>query len=394
MPDRLPRCLCALPLLLSAALLAVPAGADDARLQQSQTELQTLRSRIEAINRRLAEDRGERDGLRTALQSAEREASRAAEQLAGIERDLAAQRREVAAATQRQRQAAAELERQREQLAVQIRAAFGLGHQSRLKLLLSQQDPAQVQRSMTYFDYLNRARAERIADVDTAVRQWVEAERELRAGEAQLAMLRDGQRQALERIAASRAERERTLAAIERRLRDGDSQLAAMSRDEARLQQLIEELRNVLADVPAQIADGRPLAELRGKLPWPARGPLLAGFGQPKAGGRLQWRGLWIGLKAGTPVRAIAHGRVAWVGWMHRYGLVVVVEHAGGYFSLYGHAQSSTLRTGEWLRAGDIVAYAGDTGGHDRAGIYLELRRGADPVDPIAWLEKRSPPRS
>lgn len=394
MPDRLPRCLCALPLLLGAALLAAPAGAEDARLQQSQAELQTLRSRIETINRKLAEDRGERDGLRTALQSAERQASRAAEQLAGIERDLATQRREVAAATQRQQNASAELERHRRQLGDQVRAAYRLGQQSRLKLLLNQQDPARVQRTMTYFDYLNRARAERIVDVDAAVHELGEAERELRAGEAQLQALRDSQQTALTRIAASRAERERTLAAIERRLREGDGQLAQMARDEARLHGLIEALRDALADVPAQIADGRPLSELRGQLPWPAQGTVLAGFGQPKSGGRLHWRGIWIGLEAGTPVRAIAHGRVAWVGWMHRYGLVVVIEHAGGYFSLYGHAQSSTLRTGEWVRAGEVVAHAGDTGGHDRNGIYLELRRGADPVDPVAWLAKRGRARS
>jgi septal ring factor EnvC (AmiA/AmiB activator) len=380
--------------VLSFALLAfTPAVAEDPRLGQTQTELKQLRERIEAVNRQLAGDRAERDGLRTALQSAEQQASRAAEQLAGIEKDLAAQQAEVGQARVRQRRAAADLEQHTARLAEQVRAAYLIGKQSRLKLLLSQEDPARVQRTLTYFDYVNRARVERITAVSAAVSALREAEQELRAGETQLIRLRDGQKAALDRLVASRAERERTISAIERRLSQGSAELTQLARDESKLQSLIEELRNVLADIPARIADARPLNELRGQLPWPASGQVLAGFGQPKAGGRMTWKGVWIAADEGTPVRAVAHGRVAWVGWMHRYGLVVVIEHTGGYFSLYGHAQSSALRTGEWVRAGDTVAQAGNTGGHDRSGVYLELRRGADPVDPIGWLSRRTASR-
>ena len=76
---------------------------------------------------------------------------------------------------------------------------------------------------------------------------------------------------------------------------------------------------------------------------------------------------------------------------MHRYGLVVILEHAGGFYSLYGHAERSLRRVGEWVEAGAAVIIAGDSGGQSRNGVYLELRKGADALDPIAWLQPREP---
>ena len=127
-------------------------------------------------------------------------------------------------------------------------------------------------------------------------------------------------------------------------------------------------------------------AQQRGRLPWPLKGPLLARYGEDKADPRLSWKGLWIGADEGTPVRAVARGRVAYTGWMSRYGLIVVLEHENGYLTLYGHAATSTRSTGETVAAGDVIATAGDTGGYDKPGLYFEIRKGTDPLNPRDWL--------
>jgi murein hydrolase activator len=139
---------------------------------------------------------------------------------------------------------------------------------------------------------------------------------------------------------------------------------------------------------PTDTYSDKPFSGQRGKLPWPARGKLIARYGQPKAGGKLSWKGHWIGAAEGAPVRAVARGRVVYVGWMHRYGLIVLVEHDGGYYSLYGHAQSATVSVGDSLRAGQVLARAGSTGGHEQPGVYFELRKGTKPIDPRQWLAR------
>ncbi|MGH8561457.1 MAG: murein hydrolase activator EnvC family protein, partial [Nevskiales bacterium] len=121
---------------------------------------------------------------------------------------------------------------------------------------------------------------------------------------------------------------------------------------------------------------------------WPLRGPVLARFGAPKAGGKLSWRGLWLEAPAGTPVQAVARGRVVYVGWMHSYGLIVIVEHGNNFYSLYGHAQSTSVSLGDLVLPGQVLALAGDSGGHEKSGVYLEIRNGKNPVNPQQWLKR------
>jgi murein hydrolase activator len=269
-----------------------------------------------------------------------------------------------------------------------VRSAYLVGRQPRAKLLLNQQDPAMLSRVMTYFGYLNRARAQRIAAIQSKVRNLQEIQQRLTEQTEALQALELRQLAVVEQLEAGRVQRGAALDSLERRIRDQGRQLRQLQADERELQKLMDSLRDVLADIPMDMDPGKPFAQQRGKLPWPLRGPLLAGYGAPKDDGRMKWNGLWISGTQGAPVRAVAHGRVAYVGWMHRYGLIVVVEHPGGWFTLYGHNDSAARAVGEWVRAGDEIARIGSTGGHDKPGVYFEIRRGADTVNPREWLAR------
>jgi murein DD-endopeptidase MepM/ murein hydrolase activator NlpD len=141
--------------------------------------------------------------------------------------------------------------------------------------------------------------------------------------------------------------------------------------------------------IPARLREGRPFSELRGLLPWPTNGRVRQGFGDSRAGGRMRWRGLLIEASEGSDVQAVSHGRVAYAGWLQHYGLVMVLDHGEGYLSLYGHNRSLYREVGDWVNPGEIIGSVGDSGGRDRSGLYFEIRRGSDPVDPVAWLNRR-----
>ena len=85
-------------------------------------------------------------------------------------------------------------------------------------------------------------------------------------------------------------------------------------------------------------------------------------------------------------MHASARGRVAYVGWLSSYGLIVVLQHDKGYFTLYGHNSAVSRTAGEWVSAGDVIAQAGNTGGYERTGLYFEVRKGTEPMDPKDWL--------
>ena len=142
-----------------------------------------------------------------------------------------------------------------------------------------------------------------------------------------------------------------------------------------------------MSDLPP--TGGQAFEKVRGRLAWPVAGKLTARFGQARGGG-LKWNGVMIEAPRGTAVKALYDGRVAYADWLPGMGLLVIVDH-GGYMSLYAHNEQLYKAAGDRVTGGEAIATVGDTGGRSQPGLYLEIRRGAKPLDPIPWFRRPSP---
>lgn len=379
-------------LALLAWTLPAPAAAPSSgekAVRQSEEDLQRVKGRIETINRKLQRDRGEKDELARSLEVAERQLADSQSQLRRLREQIQAQNERILDTQTRQSEARYRLEEQRESLARQLRAAYVMGNRSRTQLWLSQEETSRMGRLLVDFDALAQARADRIAAVRHEVEQIAALQAQLIDERARLEALELERNQARESIEASRRQRKATLAQIDERIASSEGELKQARADAEALDKLLKSLRDALSDIPVDLeASSKPFAQQRGKLPPPLKGPTLAEFGSPKGDARLSWSGRWIGAPEGTPIRAIARGRVAYTGWLQRYGQILILEHDGGHFSLYGHCASVKPGAGEWVEAGQVIGTAGNSGGHDRTGVYLELRKGATPLDPREWLVK------
>ena len=103
---------------------------------------------------------------------------------------------------------------------------------------------------------------------------------------------------------------------------------------------------------------------------------------------KLNWQGVFIPSNEGNNVRSIYHGRVAFAEWMRGLGLLIIVDHGDGFMSLYGHNQSLFKQVGEWVDAGERIANVGRSGGNNKSGLYFEIRKQGDPVNPAKWCAK------
>jgi murein hydrolase activator len=106
----------------------------------------------------------------------------------------------------------------------------------------------------------------------------------------------------------------------------------------------------------------------------------------------MRWNGVLLAAQRGSPVRAIHHGRVAYSDWLPGMGLLLVIDHGGGYMSLYGHNESLLPNPGDWVAPGETVASVGDSGGQGQAGLYFEIRKDGQPQNPAAWMRGRPEP--
>ena len=104
----------------------------------------------------------------------------------------------------------------------------------------------------------------------------------------------------------------------------------------------------------------------------------------------VQRKGIEIRTVEGSAIHAVMAGTVAYADWLKGYGLVIILDHANGFFSLYARTTSKILTTvGAVVASGQAISETGDTGMTGENTLYFELREGTEPVDPLQWLARR-----
>jgi septal ring factor EnvC (AmiA/AmiB activator) len=373
--------------LLAAAVLAcsVPSATLAADPEATEADLGRIRKEIADLQREIRRDTSRRDALAARLRDAEMTVAGARRKLGELRaaREASERRRDQL----QQEKAASEkvLETERAALAAQVRAAFTIGREEQLKLLLNQQDPERVGRMFVYYGYFGRARAARIEKIGAEIERLAALEVQLQEETERLAALESDARDELRAMQTGRRDRSRVLSELEAKLRGRTTSLAKLKREETTLEKLLADLRRLLSDFP--VTSGEPFEKLRGKLSAPVRGKLVGDFGQRRSG-NVTWNGVLLATERGSEVRAVYFGRVIYADWLPGMGLLTILEHSGGYLSLYGHNEQLFKSVGDWVAPGDVIATVGDSGGRSRPELYFEIRKGSKPLNPHQWIRK------
>ena len=352
-----------------------------------EAELKQVRHRIESIRRAIHADAERRDALAGQVKEAELKIQSARERLSDVRAQRIAAENRLAELKDEQVTTHKRIDAEREALASELKVAYMNGHQEQLKLLLNQQDPARLGRMMAYYGYFGRARAERITAISEHLAHLELIAENIGLETEKLRELEQAQARDVKALAGARDQRARTLAQVQSKIKTRNDQLAKLQREAQALEKLVEELRRAIEEFP-ELAE-QPFQRVKGKLPWPVKGSILARFGQLRAGGPLKWQGIVIGAERGTQVRSPYYGRVVYADWLPGLGLLVVVDHGGGYMSLYGHNEQVYRRVGDRVSPGDALSAVGDAAGIGKPGLYFEIRKGRQPLDPGAWLAKK-----
>lgn len=373
---------------LAAVLLTGPAA-----LPQTQEEraLAAVRAEIETVERRLEREHAVLEREYAVLKRVELDGAAAADALRELRGRLDAQRRrgtELAAETQRTHD---RLDGERAALANQVRMSFLTGRQETIKLLLNQESPARLGRMMVYYDYLNRARSQRIAAVSRELATLAELVLASEQVTRELAALEREQQRKVEDLERLRNERQQAVVSLDATIDSDEAEIERLRQEERRLAELVRELEAALAEFPVDSQE--PFTRNRGTLAWPVSGDLLNRFGDARAGRDIRWQGVQVAAPGGTPVRSIYHGRVVYSNWLPGLGLLIIVDHGEGYMSLYGHNEALLKEYGDWVAPGEVIAQVGDSGGQSRTSLYFEIRADGDPVDPQPWMGRAEPQR-
>ncbi|MBT2370761.1 murein hydrolase activator EnvC family protein [Pseudomonas fluorescens] len=416
---------------LALVCLLQPAFADERA--QTQQQLDATRQDITELKKLLGKLQEEKSGVQKDLRGTETEMGKLEKQVQELQKELKKSESELERLDgEKKKLQSARVEQQR-LIAIQARAAYQNGRQEYLKLLLNQQNPEKFARTLTYYDYLSKARLEQLKSFNETLRQLANVEQEIANQQSQLLDQKsslDAQRDELDKV---RKERQQALAKLNSDVKARDAKLQAREQDQADLGKVLKTIEETLArqareaeqarqkallaqqeaekkrqreaeslatDAPrkpvhaapgplvssAGVSYGGPFASSRGKLPWPVDGRLLARFGETRGDDtRTKWDGVMISAAAGSQVHAVHGGRVVFADWLRGAGLLVILDHGNGYLSLYGHNQTLLKAAGDVVKAGESISTVGSSGGQDTPALYFAIRQQGRPSDPAQW---------
>ncbi len=381
--------------LVLGASCALSAQGTDARLRTQREELDRVRRERADLERRMANLQGNVHDLREEVANLDRQHAATQLVLETLDRQLNAITTDVAETTNRLAMAEGNLAFRRDALQKRLVDIYKRGQLHSAEVLLTARSFGEL---IARYKYLHE-----LAVYDRSLVRRVEALRnDIDRQRGELLKLRD----AVEENRGDKQREEERLALLAR-MRSSSLQQAQRSTQQiqdrlARIRQSESRLSGVLASVDAdrrRAESSRPNAPraastLRttdlGHLDWPVDGTFLFRFGRVinPNNTTTRWNGVGIAAPIGTPVRAVAPGTVVSAAALGTYGLTVIVDHGGGYFSIYGSLNSANVRKGGTVRKGDSIGTVGISDPDLQAHLHFEIRTPPDgkAVDPESWL--------
>jgi murein hydrolase activator len=353
---------------------------------QAKAKLAAVRARIAALTNRVGDELKQRDALSARLRETELVITATRQRLDALRAAQAAAERRRSELRAEQLRDQNALQAQRTALAAQVRAAYMIGRQEQLKLLLNQSNPASLSRTLSYYGYFAAERSSKIDTIQGQVLRLQQLVTEIDQQSAQLKTLENDANREMAGLEHARADRADALAALSKQVASGNQELAELKREEQAVESLVADLERVLQDFPVDATQS--FDRMRGKLPWPVLGRVTAHYQEPHANSAagMRWNGEMIEAARGAKVRAPYFGRVVYADWLQGLGLLLIIGHSGGYMTLYGHAEVLYKSVGDWVAPGDVIAALSDANGAAPQ-LYFEIREGRKTVDPKVWLK-------
>lgn len=401
----------------------------------SKQDLQELQQRIESLKQELDKTEGAHHDAADALKQSEQAISEANRKLNDLRQQQKSNASTLQQLNQKQSSLQTTIEDQQQLLGQQFYRQYLNGDQGYLRILLEQKDPNAVERSLQYYRYVARARAKLIEGLRDNLGRVAELNAQTEATLKEVTELKTEQEKARLELQKQKSEHKQVMGKLEEKIKAQRGEISKLQRDEKRLSDLMQKLERIARqeaekrakareaerkkkaerktarkpdsskpapeeptreetvatneELPDADQDSGMFASLKGKLRLPAKGEVANRFGAPRQESGLSWKGLFIRAAEGADVRAIARGQVVFADWLRGFGNLLIVDHGGGYMSLYGNNQALLKRVGDSVQAGDQVASIGNSGGNPESGVYFELRHKSKPLDPMGWCSLR-----
>ena len=363
-----------------------PTPAQDAsRKAAAEQQLNEVRGKVAELSRQQNQTAAQRAALDAKLARQTTALAAAARALHDTDTQLAAKQHDLDQLERQHTDLQATLDGQRAAIAALLRATYALGRGSDLRVLLGDQDVARIARALAYSKYFQQDRVARVQQLMADLSKLQDLEQAIASERAALQATRAQQQAQAQALEKQRDAQRKLVAQVAAQYQSEAERLAALKENERSLDMLVAQLQKAIDDAARAAAERArqqhappPTAQgptnIRGNLPWPAAGPV-----------RSYGNGVLIGAARGSAVHAVAAGTVLYAGFLRGYGMLLILDNGGGWWSMYGNNETLLHARGDRVSAGEEIGTASQVTGIN-TGVYFELRHDNRPVDPRRWL--------
>ncbi|MFQ5889454.1 MAG: murein hydrolase activator EnvC family protein [Gemmatimonadota bacterium] len=385
------------------ALAATPAVAQDVigeRIQESQRRLDEIRRERDRLSSEMEDLSGQVHTVSEEIRNLERRIGTSSSVLAELDVQIHALGDQVSETTREMLLTRDKLTVRQAELRERLREIYKRGPLHAVQVLLGARSFADLISRYKYLHLVALYDRMLVQQVKRLERSLADHRARLTGDFAHMSGLRTEKASELGVLERLESQRRRRLANVRARESRAQNRLAALARAEQELRDLIVELERARREAE-RLAGAASTSTLRtsdlGRLNWPVEGEILYRFGPERRGNTTINRGgMGIGAPRGTPVRAVEAGRVEWAGARGLQGETVILNHGGGYWSIYLYLERLRVRVGDRVEPGQVLGHVGGDDGSGQ-GPHIEFQilepgPGEVPreVDPVRWLRGRS----
>jgi len=400
------RFLSCIQLIALIALVAAPVFSANPR-----DELKGVKQEIKAKKRIISKTRKIEAVVSNELQEINRNLEQKKTELGKLDRDLrkveinlAKTRREITAALD-------ETERKKREITKRLSSLYKAGNIGLLRMVFSSESLSSVSETTCYmkavveydkkiFDEYNQ-KMDELHSLKNSLEQEANRKESIKRGIAskknEIEQEKDKKSAYLKKVRNDRASQEASLKELNAnaaRLQSMLAKLEAANRRKASRTALRQTQRSKDGKKTTQYQSLPPVPDRgflsqKGRMSLPVRGQIIENYGKhkhPDFDSYTFSKGLSISAAPGTSIRSIYDGTVIFADYFKGYGNMVIVDHGGGYFSLYAHASKILKRVGAQIAKNDVLATVGDVDSLKGPLLYFEIRRQGKPLDPSGWV--------
>ncbi len=363
------------------------------KIERERKTLEALKDKIEEKRKRAEEVEKKRESVLQGIQSLDERLIHHRQDHQDIKKKLRQKDREIEEITEQLAAMRTGIQARREAILARFRVQYMEGRFGYIKALLTADSYGDLQRRGQYLSTVSQKDYELLGTFRTDMARMEHAERQRAEARAGMVAFKQTVEKKLADIRVIQKEKKVYLAKVTHEKDSYDRAVEELERSASRVDTLLHELEARRRAMAMRPPAASPLPRgARGALPWPADGKVVSYFGRqkhPTFNTYVQRKGIEIRTAEGSSIHAVMAGSVVYADWLKGYGLVIILDHANGFFSLYAHASKILARVGEQVVEGQSIGETGDTGMIGENTLYFELREGAEPVDPLHWLVKR-----